>query len=177
MTLVGDGQERARWTSLCEELGLLAQSPGEVGKVWFAGWMPQAACAAELARSHALVLPSLMECGGAVVLEAMAASRPVIATRWGGPVDYLDEDCGVLVEPSSASAMVSQLAEAMRDVIARPGVWAQRGQAGRARVVAMFDWEVKMNQVETLYLQLLGARKFTKVAVPQREAADAGAPH
>ena len=39
--------------------------------------------------STALLLPSIYECGGAVVLEAMACGIPAIATAWGGPADYL----------------------------------------------------------------------------------------
>ena len=64
-------------------------------RVHFAGTQPQTECAARLRALDALVLPSLYECGGAVVLEAMASGLPVIATAWGGPLDYLDESCGV----------------------------------------------------------------------------------
>ncbi|MGB3642234.1 MAG: hypothetical protein WBA39_32330 [Rivularia sp. (in: cyanobacteria)] len=35
------------------------------------------------------------------MLEAMAVGIPAIATKWGGPVDYLNESCGILIEPTS----------------------------------------------------------------------------
>jgi glycosyltransferase involved in cell wall biosynthesis len=73
----------------------------------------QADCARKLTRSDALVLPSMYECGGSVVLEAMAMEVPVIATAWGGPADYLDPSCGILVEPYSKESFVDDLSLAL----------------------------------------------------------------
>ena len=66
----------------------------------FHGFVSAGAMCRLLAGFDALVLPSLYECGGAVVLEAMAMGLPVIATKWGGPTDYLDEKTGILIEPT-----------------------------------------------------------------------------
>ena len=41
----------------------------------------------------------------------MASGLPVIATAWGGPLDYLDESCGILVSADSPEAFVSGLAD------------------------------------------------------------------
>ena len=43
-----------------------------------------------------MALPSMHECGGAVVLEAMASGVPVIAVNWGGPADYVTQETGIL---------------------------------------------------------------------------------
>jgi glycosyltransferase involved in cell wall biosynthesis len=51
-------------------------------------------------------LPSLFECGGAVVLEAMARGCQFVATAWGGPLDYLGDSCGILVQPNSREALI-----------------------------------------------------------------------
>ena len=91
LEVIGDGPMLAIWESLAGELGLK-------DRVHFTGWLTQQECAARLQSAIALVLPSLYECGGAVVLEAMAMGKPVIATHWGGPADYLDATCGILVE-------------------------------------------------------------------------------
>ena len=65
------------------------------------------------------------------MLEAMATGTPVIATRWGGPADYLDASCGLLVEPSSREALIQGLAGAMQKLIAEPGLGRRFGNQGK----------------------------------------------
>ena len=80
-----------------------AQIPRD--RVIFHGFLPQKQCAELLAGFDALVLPSLHECGGAVVLEAMAMGLPVIATKWGGPVGTIcHKNSGILIEPAGQNA-------------------------------------------------------------------------
>ena len=67
---------RKAWESVTDDLGLRTV-------VTFSGFMSQQACAERLKCADVLVLPSLFECGGAVVLEAMAIGLPVIATALG----------------------------------------------------------------------------------------------
>lgn len=144
LDIVGDGPMLETWRSLAAELGLK-------DRVHFAGWLTQSECANHMMNSVALVLPSLYECGGAVVLEAMAMGKPVIATRWGGPADYLDASCGVLVEPESYAGLVNGFAEAMRKMIDSPGLAKSMGEAGRERAVRDFDWQRKIDQVIRIY--------------------------
>ena len=92
-TVYGDGPMRAAWEDQSRRLGL-------AHIVQFAGWLSQRECSAALNGADVLVLPSLYECGGAVVLEAMACGLPVVATNWGGPADYIDPACGILVDPT-----------------------------------------------------------------------------
>jgi len=101
------------------------------------------------------VLPSIYECGGAVVLEAMAMGKPVIATRWGGPADYLNSSCGILVEPESHTGLVAGFAEAMQKLIDSPELAGSMGDAGRDRALREFDWQRKIDQVIGIYRALL----------------------
>jgi glycosyltransferase involved in cell wall biosynthesis len=119
--------------------------------VHFLGFLSQQQCAIRLQHACALVLPSLYECGGAVVLEAMAMSRPVIATAWGGPADYLDETCGILVEPTNREALIAGFAQAMSQLLASPETCVRLGANGRARLLAHFDWEKKVDRVLEIY--------------------------
>lgn len=153
LTIAGDGAEREPLTQLCKSLGLLGHEPGEAGRVFFAGWKTQAQCAELLKASSALILPSLMECGGAVVLEAMAASRPVIAADWGGPADYLDPSCGILVPPTSRAEFIEGLHQAMVKLSKSPELRAQLGAQGHAKAVREYDWEVKVDRVLDIYAQ------------------------
>ena len=119
--------------------------------------MSQAECAGQLAQCDALVLPSMAECGGAVVLEAMAMEVPVIATAWGGPVDYLDSSCGILVEPSSKEAFVDNLALALIRLATHPQERRAMGKAGRLKVIRDFDWETKVDRMLEHYRSCMAA--------------------
>lgn len=144
LEIVGDGDEAAALRGLARELGI-------ADRVAFRGWLDQRECARRLAATDALVLPSILECGGAVVLEAMAMARPVVATAWGGPLDYLDDDCGILVVANDERSVVDGFAEGMLRLARSPALRRRMGEAGRARVLRSFDWEVKVDRMLDIY--------------------------
>jgi glycosyltransferase involved in cell wall biosynthesis len=144
LEVIGDGSMREPWEKLAGELGVAT-------RVAFSGWLTQADCASRMQSAIALVLPSIYECGGAAVLEAMAAGVAVIATKWGGPVDYVESDTGILIEPESRRILVEGFAAAMRQVIDAPEIALKMGQFGRERVVRYFDWEQKIDSMMQIY--------------------------
>ncbi len=144
LTIIGDGPMREPWRQATENLGVS-------DRVNFTGWLPQIECAPHLHASLALVLPSVYECGGAVVLEAMASGIPVIATKWGGPADYLDSSCGFLIEPSSRETMVQGFVAAMSKLVQEPRLRDQLGANGRQRVEQSFDWDKKIDRMLEIY--------------------------
>jgi glycosyltransferase involved in cell wall biosynthesis len=148
--VVGDGSERAKLESLAKELGI-------ADAIKFLGWKSQAECAQLLRESDVFCLPSLMECGGAVVLEAMCAGLPVIATDWGGPADYIDKSCGILVRPDSSESFVQDFASSMLRLAQNPLLRRQMGEAGRKRVIENFDWKQKIDQIIEVYKEALAS--------------------
>jgi glycosyltransferase involved in cell wall biosynthesis len=93
LVMVGDGRERAT-------LEVLAQSLGCETTVSFPGWLETDEVYEQLRDADALVLTSKFDAFGAVVLEAMAAGRPVLASE--GVVAALDRDEGtgaILLHP------------------------------------------------------------------------------
>lgn len=164
LIIVGDGQERLTLENHAKTLGLaivstprLASEPlreikeSQSGTVYFQGWLAQEDCAQQLRRADVFILPSLRECGGAVVLEAMAVGLPVIATAWGGPLDYVDKSCGILVEPTSHDGFVEGLAMAMQKLAESPDLRQTFGQNGYHRVLKQFDWEAKVDAMLQIY--------------------------
>lgn len=154
LQIVGDGVERPALETLARELGM---AEGEGACVHFAGWLGQAECAQALQQADALVLPSLLECGGAVVLEAMACAKPVIATAWGGPLDYLDDSCGILVPPTDRDGFIEGLAQAMLRLARSPEERARLGHNGRDKVRRQYDWETKVDAMLRWYAQAQSA--------------------
>lgn len=76
------------------------------------GRVPHAAVREWLAASDALVLPSLEEPLGQALLEAMASERSVVATRVGGPPEFVTPDAGALVDPLSVESIRAGLERA-----------------------------------------------------------------
>ena len=149
MSVIGDGPQRAALQSFAVES---AQKHGfATDRIRFLGWQTQPEIASRLRRCRALVLPSLYECGGAVVLEAMACGRPVIATHWGGPADYLDETTGILIEPTSRRAIVDGFRAAI-DCLANDALLAEKmGKAAASRALSCYTWKSKADHVLQVY--------------------------
>ena len=162
LEIIGDGSERTALEAQAQKLSLTKSQgqnskdePHEREAVCFAGWLSQVDCAQRLRSADVLVLPSLLECGGAVVLEAMAMGIPIIATNWGGPADYLDESCGILVEPASRDSFIDDLATAILKFAESPELRQKMGRAGRQRVLDYFDWEVKVDNMLEIYQEAI----------------------
>lgn len=164
LEIIGEGAQRSSLEAQAQALGL-TECDGEgdpvgegnnlQGSVRFSGWHSPAECAQRLHESDVLLLPSLMECGGAVVLEAMAMGLPVIATNWGGPADYLDESCGILVDPTSQEEFIGGFAAAMTKLALSPDLRQRMGKAAFHRVRQHFDWEVKADRILNIYRQAM----------------------
>lgn len=163
LDVVGEGPARAALEAQARRLGL-------EDAVTFHGWLSQEELARRLRSADVFVLPSLFECGGAVVLEAMAAGLPVVSTRWGGPTDYLDEDCGVLVEPASREALVGGLAGAMAELAGSGELRRRLGRAGRERAAQEFDWERKIDRMLEIYAEAV--RRYSASPNRRKEPRD-----
>ncbi|NEO98463.1 MAG: glycosyltransferase family 4 protein [Symploca sp. SIO2E9] len=162
LEIIGKGPEQVVFEAQAKELGLTKFHNQDSGStiedrevVRFTGWLSQAECAQRLQLADVMVLPSLFECGGAVVLEAMAMGIPVIATNWGGPADYLDQSCGILVEPASRNAFINDLAAAMLKMAKSPQLRQAMGKAAHQRVLDHFDWEVKVDKMIEIYQETI----------------------
>jgi glycosyltransferase involved in cell wall biosynthesis len=83
----------------------------------------------------------------------MALGKPVIATNWGGPADYVDASCGLLIDPSSKSDFINGLAEAIVHLARYPNIRRQLGEEAKLRVRRdNLDWDAKADRV----LSILG---------------------
>jgi len=164
LEIIGNGPERSPLENQAERLGLRApleanQEQAGAKHIEFSGWLSQAECARRLQAANVMVLPSLLECGGAVVLEAMAVGLPVIATNWGGPADYVDASCGILVEPVSRAGFIDGLTNAMTKLALSPDLRLSMGKAGREKAVRQFNWEAKTDQILDCYQSILSPRQ------------------
>jgi glycosyltransferase involved in cell wall biosynthesis len=96
-----------------------------------------------------LVVPSLMETTPFVVLEAMAAGRPVVASRIYGIPEMIEEgESGFLVTPADPAG----LADALLPLISNAGLRERFGRQGRCRYEGIFSAERMARATEAAYL-------------------------
>jgi glycosyltransferase involved in cell wall biosynthesis len=147
VVLVGDGPERQRVERLARRLGV-------ADRVHVTGFLGHEHIPAVLATARLLVLPSLYEELGTVLIEAMQAGVPVVASRVGGiPETVEDGVSGLLVAPRDARG----LAAAIDAVLADPAMG--RGLAAAAgRHAEEYDLDRVGEQVHALYEQLAAER-------------------
>jgi glycosyltransferase involved in cell wall biosynthesis len=113
-----------------------------------AGAVPHAAIPRWLAAADVVCQPSLVEPFGLATLEAMACARPVVATRVGGPPEFVAPGAGVLVDPCDVDAIAAGLAAAA--ALPRPNA-AARAAAGQ------HDVRLQVERVETVLEDAAGA--------------------
>lgn len=104
----------------------LAQALGISGRVYFHGAVTQAELAERFAAARVMVLPSLSEGLGRVVVEAMLLGTPVIGSRVGGIPDMIDPGVtGWLVEPGDEAQLAAALQDAFQADVATMGAKAR----------------------------------------------------
>jgi glycosyltransferase involved in cell wall biosynthesis len=95
---------------------------------------------------------------GQVIIEGMAAGKPVIATNGGGVPEIVEDGkTGILVPMRDASAM----AEAMKLLIADRGLAADMGALGRKRVLDRFTIQHTARKIEAIYLSMAAPQPST----------------
>ncbi len=127
--------------------------------MWLNSWPHQAVLEAWKRSSIGLIPSVVPETFGIVVLEAMMAGRPVIASRTGGLPDIVvDGETGFLV-PTDDSAALQQ---ALERLLADPQLRGRMGQAGK-QMVAKFQANTVVPLVEQVYETILaqGSRSGT----------------
>lgn len=109
-TVAGDGPEREKLEALAAECGI-------ADKVRFTGYLQREELTKLYARSDLFVLPTLDDCFGLVILEAMCAALPVVTTIYADGAPDLIEDgvSGVILDPNDPAALAGAIQKCMAD--------------------------------------------------------------
>jgi glycogen(starch) synthase len=148
LVVVGDGPERAA-----------AEAAVRDARVHFAGFRPHREIAGLMRHADVLVVPSVYEELGTVVLEGMQAGLPIVASRTGGIPGALG-DAGVLVAPGDPAA----LAAAVERLLADPEAARRLGTRARVRAGA-YDWRELSGRVLDVYAAALETIPASAAAV------------
>lgn len=149
LRIVGDGPERAALEALVGAQGL-------AGRVTFVGAVPPSAVAAEYAQAQVFVMPAItdwkgeQEGFGLVLVEAMRAGVPVVASASGGIPDLVqDGTTGRLVPEGDAAALARAILETLRS----PDQAAARAADAALDMQARFSPEAIARTFDTVYRQ------------------------
>jgi glycosyltransferase involved in cell wall biosynthesis len=125
--LVGEGPSRKEWEGLATQLGI----GGHVVFATARDDMPGVYASFDM-----VVLPSLLEAMPMCLLEAMAANKPVIATRVGAvPKLIIPEETGLLVEAGDVNGLAVAILRLLRD----PELGGRLGKSGHAHAAQHFS--------------------------------------
>ena len=101
---------------------------------------------------HLLVLPSLFEGFPLVILEAMAASKPVVASNIGSIRESVEDGItGLLVSPQNSN----DLAEAVSYLIKNKRIAKKMGRMGYERVEKLFNLNLMISKTNNVYQKQL----------------------
>jgi glycosyltransferase involved in cell wall biosynthesis len=123
------------------------------GRVYVSVDVPEDELGDLYAAADLVVAPTMgaRACGSLASAEAMAAGKPVVASRVGGIPEYVEDGVtGVLVPPGQPDALV----DAVRTLLGDPNRLCEYGRRGRERVAELFDLERTNAQIERLFREV-----------------------
>jgi glycosyltransferase involved in cell wall biosynthesis len=142
------------------ELGLKLENTAEV--IVLDGPITPAEFPRLYASADAFVTPSRAMAFGHTALEALASELPVIATNWGGPMEFLNASNSLLVDSEGlvttsaeqelyaglkwAAPGVDHLRQLLRQIVSDPESTRLRAQQGRRDAVSLWDWDVVLRE-------------------------------
>lgn len=141
LQIIGDGE-------LKDELNILIKSRRIENQVFLVGYKSRDEISEYLSTSNAFVLASRSETFGLVYAEALAAGLPVIATKCGGPEEFIDDTNGVLV-PLNDSWQLSKALIEMKD-----GYMRYNCEYISNLAINKFSSYSIANKITNIYLQL-----------------------
>jgi len=146
--VIGQAEEPERYRALADTLGI-------ADRVTFSEPMPAREA---FAGARAIVVPSRAESMPYVVLEAIAAGMPIIATQVGGIPEIFGPAADQLVAPGDSGA----LAQAIEDMLAHPERIAADVAARRDWLHPRFNIKAMQNQIEALYRDILARKRSAR---------------
>ena len=146
LDLVGDGPARGEYERLAVDLRLS-------DKVTFHGLKSHQEVAGFMRQMDFFVLPSLVETFSVVTAEALATGMPVVATRSGGPEEFVTEEVGMLVAPGDVEA----LAVALHEMLDRFQDYRSETICNYAR--ERYSHEVVGRMLHDVYLEVTNKRQ------------------
>ncbi len=144
--IAGDGPQKLNLIRLSKKLGVK-------DNIIFHGLVPHSKVSELYKTCRIVVLPSLHESFGLVILEGMSSGRPVVATNAVGPKEIvINGKTGYIVPMGDSDALAEAICELLSDYY----LSFKMGLEGRRLVERKYDWKVIARQYYNIYTKLVG---------------------
>lgn len=147
MTITGDGPMRGELNRLTEHLGLRSS-------IDFCGQLPKHSQVMELMSQHDVFLFTSCEAGGMVVIEAMANGLPVVCLDFGGPGEYVTQECGIKVPLTEPEEVVQGLADALSRLASDKALYERLSAGAIETVRKNYLWDRVGDRLNALYQEV-----------------------
>ncbi len=148
LEIIGDGPELLRLKNLSQNLKIR-------DRVRFKKWMPRNEFLEELAGCDVFLFPSLRDGGGQVVVEAMAAQKPVVCLDIAGPGFHINDECGIKIKPYSLQQTIQGLAEALARLKADKELATRLAKKARKKAEEFYRWEKLGERLVKIYQEII----------------------
>ncbi len=145
LMIIGGGDMTETYQKMASELDI-------DDKVIFTGKIPHKELGQYYAACDVLVLPSLLESFGIVLIEAGACGKPVIASNVSGMRSVVkDKLDGFLIKPGDQSELI----EKMIYLAQNPTIREEMGKANYKKTIAQYSWPIVVEKLEGIYQQVI----------------------
>jgi glycosyltransferase involved in cell wall biosynthesis len=145
LTIVGDGDSRARFESIANEKKINAV---------FVGWLPHDEAKNMFQFADLFVLLSLKDLTTNVVFEALSSAIPVICLDHHGYSHVIDDTCGIKIPLSEPTALRLKIADELTRLIDNPSLLAPLSRGAKDRALA-FTWDNNVKKISEIYQNIL----------------------
>lgn len=148
LIIIGDGPELSNLKKIVSELKLEE-------KVIFEGWMPREKLLQKMLDCDIFLFSSLRDGGGAVVVEAMAAGKPVVCLDIGGPGFHINNKYGIKIKPDNPKQAIKKMADALKLLYCNKRLREKLGRVARKRVESFYLWDRLGERLLEIYKNVL----------------------
>ncbi len=148
LVIVGDGVELKNLKKLVKELNL------EV-KVIFKEWMSHGELFKQMLSCDIFLFASLRDGGGAVVVEAMAAGKPVVCFDLAGPALHIDEKCGIKVKADNPEQAAKDMSSALEKLYLNRELLSKLGGGAKEKAEKEYNWNKLGDKLFEIYKNTL----------------------
>ena len=148
LEIIGDGPELPRLKNLSQKLKIQ-------NKIKFKKWMQRNEFLKELTNCDVFLFPSLRDGGGQVVVEAMAAQKPVVCLDIAGPGFHISDEWGIKIKPSFPKKAIQEMAKALERLYFDKELRARLGKKARKKAEEFYHWERLGERLFKIYQEVL----------------------